>query len=47
MTGEQIGLMTGEPGSFTNFDDLYDAFEKQLEYIVDLKIKVNNIIEKM
>ncbi|HPI98146.1 MAG TPA: pyruvate formate lyase family protein, partial [Synergistales bacterium] len=28
-------------------EDLYDAFEKQLEYIVDVKIRVNNIIEKM
>ncbi len=47
MTGEQIGIRTGEIKSFLSFEDLYQAFEKQLEYIVDLKIKVNNIIEKM
>lgn len=47
LTGEQIGLRTGELDSFTSFEDLYDAFEKQLEYIVDVKIRVNNIIEKM
>jgi len=47
LTGEQIGLRTGELDSFSGFEDLYDAFEKQLEYIVDVKIRVNNIIEKM
>jgi len=47
MTGEQIGPATGEPGKFKSFDELYDAFEKQLNMIVDLKIRVNNYIERM
>ncbi|KPJ77515.1 MAG: formate acetyltransferase [Deltaproteobacteria bacterium SG8_13] len=45
--GEQIGPATGDPAHFTGFEDLYRAFEEQLRAIVDLKIRVNNIIERM
>jgi len=44
---EQLGPETGDPQSFENFDELYAAFEEQLEYVVDLKIRVNNYIERM
>jgi formate C-acetyltransferase len=47
MTGEQIGPPTGEPTRFNGFDELYEAFDRQLQYIVDLKIRVNNYIERM
>ncbi|MBF0573122.1 MAG: glycyl radical protein [Desulfamplus sp.] len=43
----QIGPMTGDPTAFTTYDELYNAFEKQLNYIVELKIRVNNYIERM
>ncbi|MBF0234804.1 MAG: glycyl radical protein, partial [Desulfamplus sp.] len=44
---KQIGPKTGDPRSFKTYDQLYDAFLKQLHYIVDLKIRVNNYIERM
>ena len=47
LTDKQIGPHTGDPVEFKNFDELYQAFERQLEYIVELKIKVNNYIERM
>ena len=47
MTGQKIGLATGDPREFTCFDELYDAFVRQLNHIVDLKIRVNNYIERM
>ena len=47
LTGERIGLQTGNPGDFVSFDELYEAFDRQLQYIVDLKIRVNNYIERM
>ncbi len=47
VSGQAIGLQTGDPTAFKHFDDLYDAFVKQLRYIVDLKIKINNYIERM
>jgi len=47
MTNKKIGLETGDPREFKSFDDLYEAFTIQLHYFVDLKIKVNNYIERM
>ena len=47
LTGKAVGLETGDPLAFADFDMLYGAFVKQLNYIVDLKIKVNNYIERM
>jgi formate C-acetyltransferase len=46
ITGRRVGLNTGDPREFKDFDALYEAFGKQLNYIVDLKIKVNNLIER-
>ncbi|RLC63481.1 MAG: formate C-acetyltransferase/glycerol dehydratase family glycyl radical enzyme, partial [Chloroflexi bacterium] len=47
LTGEMVGIETGDSRSFNTFDELYSAFEKQLEYVVDLKIRVNNYIERV
>jgi len=47
LTGKQIGLKTGEARDFRDFEELYDAFSKQLNFIVDLKVRVNNCIERM
>ena len=46
-TGKRIGPSTGEAPAFSSFDALYDAFEKQLKWVVDLKIRTNNYIERM
>ncbi len=44
---KKIGLESGNPASFTSFDELYGAFEKQLHYFVDVKLKGNRIIERL
>ncbi len=44
---KQVGVETGDPEQFDNFDLLYQAFRKQLDYVVDTKIRVNNYIERM
>jgi len=46
-TGKTIGLKTGDPRKFGSFRELYEAFEKQLNYFIDIKIKGNRIIERM
>ena len=46
-TGKKVGLETGDPLSFTVYEDLYQAFVKQLNYIVDQKIRVSNYIDTM
>jgi formate C-acetyltransferase len=46
-TGKTIGLETGDPAEFSSFDELFEAFRKQLNYFIDIKIKGNNIIERL
>lgn len=45
-TGLQAGLQTGHAKDFRTFDQVIDAFKTQLNYIVDIKIRGNNLIEK-
>jgi len=47
LTGNKVGPATGAPLTFDCFDQVYAAFEKQLAYVVDLKVRVNNAIERM
>ncbi len=47
LSGKKIGMETGDPRTFASFDDLYAAFEKQLAFVVDTKIQVNNYLERM
>ena len=46
-TGKQIGLQTGDPRTFKDFEQLYTAWKTQMEYFVNLKLSVNNYIERM
>jgi formate C-acetyltransferase len=47
VTGRMVGIPTGDPATFTTYDQLYDAFYRQLKYIIDLKIRINNYIDRM
>jgi trans-4-hydroxy-L-proline dehydratase len=46
-SGLAVGPATGDPSGFETFDDLYRAFEAQLAYVVDLKVAVNQRIERL
>lgn len=46
-TGEKVGIETGNPTGFKKFDELFSAYKRQLQYFIDLKIKGNNIIERL
>ena len=46
-TGKHLGLETGDPRTFKTFEELYDAWHKQMVYFVNLKLSVNNYIERM
>ena len=46
-TGKKLGLETGDPRSFNTFEELYEAWHKQMVYFVNLKLSVNNYIERM
>ncbi len=47
LTNKQIGVQTLNSEEFKSFDELYNAFEQQLMYFINLKIEGNNIIEKL
>jgi pyruvate-formate lyase len=46
-TGKQIGLQTGDPRDFDSFDDLFNAWQKQVRHFVDIKIAGNQIIDRI
>ncbi len=46
-SGKQIGLELGYAKDFKTYDELWDAFRKQLEHIVNIKIRGNNVIEQL
>ncbi len=46
-SGRQIGVATGEISSFTTFEKLIEAFQRQLRHFLDIKIRGNNLIARM
>ncbi|MBD3183147.1 formate C-acetyltransferase/glycerol dehydratase family glycyl radical enzyme [Candidatus Poribacteria bacterium] len=46
-TGKRIGIETDNPEGFQTFDQLFDAYRKQLNYFIDIKIRGNQIIERL
>jgi len=47
LTGEVAGIETGDPRDFQSYEELYDAFHQQLEFVIDQKIRVSNYIDRM
>ena len=47
LTGKRIGKDTGDPTAFGSFHDLMAAFEDQLNHVVDIKIRGNQVIEQL
>jgi pyruvate formate-lyase/glycerol dehydratase family glycyl radical enzyme len=45
-TGKRIGLVTGDAAQFKEFADFFDAYRKQLNYFIDVKVRGNNVIER-
>jgi formate C-acetyltransferase len=46
-TGHKIGIETGDPLQFIDFDELFEAYEKQLNYFINVKVRGNNVIERL
>jgi trans-4-hydroxy-L-proline dehydratase len=47
LTGKKAGIETGDPKEFKNFEELYEAFLQQLNFVVDQKMRVSNYIDQM
>jgi formate C-acetyltransferase len=47
VTGTRIGWATGDAATFTTFEDVFEAFARQLRHFLDIKIHANRIIERL
>lgn len=46
-TGKYIGARTGNPAAFRSVDDVFAAFETQVRHVIDIKIRGNQVIERL
>ncbi|HPS68684.1 MAG TPA: glycyl radical protein [Holophaga sp.] len=46
-TGRQIGPRTPDPATFRTFDDLFAAFEAQFHHVLEIKMRGNQVIERL
>jgi formate C-acetyltransferase len=46
-TGRRIGLESGNPLDFQTFDELFAAFERQMLHFLDIKVRGNQVIERL
>lgn len=44
---KQLGIKTGDAREFKSYDELFNAFKSQLNHFVDIKVKGNNVIERI
>jgi formate C-acetyltransferase len=47
MSDQQLGLKLGYATDFETYEELYDAFKKQMKYFIDIKVQGSNVIEKI
>ncbi len=47
LTGQLVGIETGDPSGFKSYAELYAAFLQQLNHIVETKVRVSNYIDRM
>jgi formate C-acetyltransferase len=45
VSGEQIGLQLGYAQDFISYEELFEAYKKQINYFLNIKMQGNNIIE--
>jgi pyruvate formate-lyase/glycerol dehydratase family glycyl radical enzyme len=46
-TGNRIGLETGDPARFGTYEQLFEAYRRQLNYLIDVKIHGSNVIDRL
>lgn len=47
LSGRKLGIETGDPRTFKTYEELYEAYHRQMLYFVNMKLAVNNYIERM
>lgn len=47
VSGRQLGPHTGKAEDFTSYEELFDAYKKQISWFLEIKLRGNNVIEKI
>jgi formate C-acetyltransferase len=47
LTSQRIGLETGDPTQFETYEELFEAYRRQLNYFIDIKVRGNQVIERL
>lgn len=47
VAGRQLGLKLGSAEDFHSYEELLDAYHKQIDYFLDIKVRGSNIIESI
>lgn len=47
MTGKRLGIETGDVSKFETYEELFEAYKKQLKHFVDIKMRGNRVIERL
>ncbi|MBV1817060.1 glycyl radical protein [Bacteroidales bacterium MSK.15.36] len=46
-TGKKLGIETGDPTEFKTYEELFEAYKKQLKHFIDIKVRGNRVIERL
>ena len=46
-TGKKIGVESGDPRAFRSYAELFAAFRRQLHHFIDIKVRGNQLIERL
>ena len=46
-TGKKLGIETGDPTEFKTYEELFEAFKKQMKHFIDIKVRGNRVIERL
>jgi len=46
-TGKKIGIGTGNSANYQTCNELFEAYKRQLKHFIDIKVRGNNIIERL
>lgn len=47
ITGKTLGLETGDAAAFQTFEELLEAYKKQVEYIVEITVRIANCMQRV
>ena len=45
--GKQLGPKTGDVTKMQTYEEVFEAYKKQLKYFMDIKVRGNNVIERL